>query len=66
MKEAMKEYFDLCGLSLKWMKKHWKGYLLVCMMIYLIEMIIFFPEYIIKLKNWIVGKFKRKKSEEAE
>ena len=81
MREAINEYFDLCELSGKWMKKHWKGCLLVCtviyLMIYLIEMIIFFPECIIKLRNlivskinklkkWIHSKFKREKNEEVE
>ena len=63
MREAINEYFDLWKVSFKWVKKHWKGYLLVLMIIYIIEIAIFFPNYITKLKDFIVSKFKRKQEE---
>ena len=61
MREAINEYFDLWKVSFKWVKKHWKGYLLVLMIIYII--VIFFPNYITKIKDFIVNKFKRKHKE---
>lgn len=30
MKEFVKDYVDLCKHSTQWMKKHWKGYTLLC------------------------------------
>lgn len=30
MKEFVKDYVDLCKHSSQWMKKHWKGYTLLC------------------------------------
>ena len=63
MREAINEYFDLWKVSFKWVKKHWKGYLLVLMIIYIIEIVIFFPNYITKIKDFIVNKFKRKHKE---
>ena len=32
MKEAIKEYLEICKLSGKWMKKHWKGYIVFCLL----------------------------------
>ena len=63
MGEAINEYFDLCKLQFKWVKKHWKGYLAFLIIICIIEIVIFFPNYITKLKDFIVSKFKRKHEE---
>ena len=30
MNEFVKDYVDLCKEACKWYKKHWKGYLLFC------------------------------------
>ena len=32
MKEFVKDYVDLCKHSNQWMKKHWKGYTLLCVL----------------------------------
>ena len=36
MKSFFKDYWELCKESNKWMKKHWKGYLVLCFIISLI------------------------------
>ena len=36
MKSFFKDYWELCEESNKWMKKHWKGYLVLCFIISLI------------------------------
>lgn len=32
MKEFVKDYVELCKHSNQWMKKHWKGYTLLCLL----------------------------------
>lgn len=34
MKSFFKDYWELCEESNKWMKKHWKGYLVLCFIAY--------------------------------
>ena len=36
MKSFFKDYWELCKESNKWMKKHWKGYLVYCFIVSLI------------------------------
>ena len=36
MKSFFKDYWELCKESNKWMKKHWKGYLVYCFIVLLI------------------------------
>lgn len=36
MKSFFKDYWELCEESNKWMKKHWKGYLVLCFIVSLI------------------------------
>lgn len=36
MKSFFKDYRELCKESDKWMKKHWKGYLVYCFIVSLI------------------------------
>lgn len=34
MKSFFKDYWELCKESNKWMKKHWKGYLVYCFVVF--------------------------------
>lgn len=45
MKSFFKDYWELCKESNKWMKKHWKGYLVYSFIISLI----YFAPYIAEL-----------------
>ena len=45
MKSFFKDYWELCEESNKWMKKHWKGYLVLCFIISLI----YLAPYIVEL-----------------
>ena len=33
-KNFWKEYFDLCKASGSWLKKHWLGYIILCIVIF--------------------------------
>ena len=35
-KNFWKEYFDLCKASGAWMKKHWLGYIILCVVIFFV------------------------------
>lgn len=47
MKSFFKDYWELCKESNKWMKKHWKGYLMLCFIVSLI----YLAPYIVKLSK---------------
>lgn len=46
MKSFFKDYWELCKESDKWMKKHWKGYLVCCFIISLIYLAPYIAELI--------------------
>ena len=35
-KNFWKEYFDLCKASGAWLKKHWLGYIILCVVIFFV------------------------------
>ena len=47
MKSFFKDYWELCKESNKWMKKHWKGYLMLCFIVSLI----YLAPYIVELSK---------------
>lgn len=47
MKSFFKDYWELCEESNKWMKKHWKGYLVL----YFIVSLIYLAPYIVELSK---------------
>lgn len=47
-KEFWIEYWDLCKESMKWIKKHWIGYIILCIVIFAIT---FIPTYISMVKS---------------
>lgn len=47
MKSFFKDYCELCKESDKWMKKHWKGYLVLCFIVSLI----YLAPYIVELSK---------------
>ena len=47
MKSFFKDYWELCKESNKWMKKHWKGYLVLCFIVSLI----YLAPYIVELSK---------------
>lgn len=47
MKSFFKDYRELCKESDKWMKKHWKGYLVL----YFIVSLIYLAPYIVELSK---------------
>lgn len=50
MKSFFKDYWELCEESNKWMKKHWKGYLVLCFIVSLI----YLAPYIVELMySWL-------------
>lgn len=44
MKSFFKDYWELCEESNKWMKKHWKGYLVLCFIVSLIYLALYIVE----------------------
>lgn len=55
MKSFFKDYWELCKQSGEWMKKHWKGYLVYCFIMFLIGL----TPYIVELikENRLEKKF---------
>lgn len=47
MKSFFKDYRELCKESDKWMKKYWKGYLVLCFIVSLI----YLAPYIVELSK---------------
>ena len=47
MKSFFKDYWELCKESNKWMKKHWKGYLVLCFIVSLF----YLAPYIVELSK---------------
>lgn len=47
MKSFFKDYWELCKESNKWMKKRWKGYLVLCFIVSLI----YLAPYIVELSK---------------
>ena len=37
-KNFWKEYFDLCKASGAWLKKHWLGYIILCVVIFFVTL----------------------------
>lgn len=55
-KEFWSSYFDLCKESGKWLKKHWIGYIILCIVVFFVTLASF----------WIPGKIEeRKRRKEA-
>ena len=48
MKSFFKDYWELCKESNKWMKKHWKGYLVYC---FFVSLIYFTPSIVELIKE---------------
>ena len=65
MKSFFKDYWELRKESNKWMKKHWKGYLVYC---FIVSLIYFTPgivELIIKEKR-LENDFSEKEDEKCQ
>lgn len=45
MKSFFKDYWELCKESDKWMKKHWKGYLVLSFIVSLIYLALYIVEF---------------------
>lgn len=60
-KEFWKEYYELCKLSDKWCKKHWKGYIALSAVIVGAEFAWFYRDTI---KDKFSNKIESKKSKE--
>lgn len=65
MKTAIKDYAELCKLSLKWMKKHWLFYILSCILIWSLAFIKIVGLSSINLSK-IKSVFKKNEEEESE
>lgn len=48
MKSFFKDYWELCKESNKWMKKHWKGFLVYC---FIVSLIYFTPGIVELIKE---------------
>ena len=64
MKSFFKDYWELCEESNKWMKKHWKEYLVLCFIISLI----YLDPYIVELikENRLENNFSEKEDEKCQ
>lgn len=65
MKGFFKDYLDLCKHSCRWLKKHWKGYTVLCTLLCGAEVAWFYRESIKDKINEKVGDFKSKKESKA-
>ena len=59
---AGKDYFALCKESNKWMKKHWKGYIVLCAVITTVYVGVFYIQEVISENQF----FKKKVGEHSE
>jgi hypothetical protein len=57
MKQAWKEYAEICKLSGKWIIKHWKGYTLFCI-IYCVLVYGYYTRFY-DIKEWFKSKFRK-------
>ena len=64
-KEFWKEYFALFKESCKWMKKHWKGYIVLCAAITTVYVGVFYIQEVIS-ENQFLKKKVGEHSEEEE
>lgn len=64
MKSFFKDYRELCKESDKWMKKHWKGYLVLCSIVSLI----YLAPYIVELikEKRLENDFSEKEDEKCQ
>lgn len=64
MKSFFKDYWELCKESGKWMKKHWKGYLVLCFSVSLI----YLAPYIVELikEKRLENDFSEKEDEKCQ
>lgn len=64
MKSFFKDYWELCEESNKLMKKHWKGYLVLCFIISLI----YLAPYIVELikEKRLENNFSEKEDEKCQ
>lgn len=64
MKSFFKDYWELCEESNKWMKKHWKGYRVLCFIISLI----YLAPYIVELikEKRLENDFSEKEDEKCQ
>ena len=62
-KTFWKEYAEICKMSGKWCKKHWKGYIVLCTAITGAEFAWFFRE---DIKDKISDKIEERKSKKEE
>ena len=65
MKGFFKDYLDLCKHSCRWFKKHWKGYMVLCMLFGGAEVAWIYRESIKDKINEKVEDFKSKKESKA-
>lgn len=64
MKSFFKDYWELCKESDKWMKKHWKGHLVLCFSVSLI----YLAPYIVELikEKRLENDFSEKEDEKCQ
>ena len=61
-KKFWKDYFALCKESCKWMKNHWKGYIVFCVVITTVYVGVFYIQEVISENQF----FKKKVGEHSE
>ena len=61
-KKFWKDYFALCKESCKWMKEHWKGYIVFCAVITTVYVGVFYSQEVISEKQLL----KKKVGEHSE
>ena len=64
MKSFFKDYWELCKESNKWMKKHWKGCLVYCFILFLIGLAPYIVELIKEKK--LENDFSEKEDEKCQ
>lgn len=65
-KEFWKEYFALCKESYKWMKKHWKGYIVFCVVITTVYVGVLYIQNVISENRFLKNKNNSEHSTEEE
>ena len=58
-----RDYWDLCKQSGKWCKKHWKGYIVLCVIVFIIEFGYFFQDQLKEKFTAMTKKIKSKKNQ---
>lgn len=58
-----RDYWDLCKQSGKRCKKHWKGYIVLCVIVFIIEFGYFFQDQLKEKITAMTKKIKSKKNQ---